>query len=51
MLLELAHIVDGGCANDMVAIVLNALVNVARQTRKGISKKFISIGSDGTSVF
>jgi hypothetical protein len=34
MLLELAYVVDGGCANEMVAVILDALVNRAGLTKK-----------------
>jgi hypothetical protein len=51
ILLELARVQDGGCAKSMVEIICSALLKQGRLTREEICQKFISIGTDGASVF
>jgi hypothetical protein len=51
ILLELARVQDGGCAKSMVEIICSALLKQGGLTREEICQKFISIGTDGASVF
>jgi hypothetical protein len=51
MLLELVRVVDGGFAKQMVSVIVDVLVNKAGLTEKMICERFISMGSDGVSIF
>jgi len=50
-LLALKCCVDGGSANNMKEVVVNALTGEGALSRKDIAEKFVSIGANGVSVF